>query len=103
MEKSFFLIYLSKNLILKIPTIAEVMIPTKTEILIPINKSFTFNIAAPNIIGVDNKKVNFAAASLDTPINLAVKIVVPLLEKPGIIANAWDNTIKKVCLKVICL
>ena len=36
----------------------------------------------------DNKNVNLVAALFDNPINLAARIVVPLLEKPGMIANA---------------
>jgi hypothetical protein len=46
------------------------------------------NIVAPAIIGTDNRNVNLVAALLDNPINLADRIVVTLLEKPGIIASA---------------
>ena len=86
---------------LKIPTIAEVTIPIITDMLKLINKSLTFKIVAPNIIGVESKKVNLAAASLDTPISLAVSIVVPLLEKPGITARACEQPTIKACFNVI--
>ena len=42
---------------------------------------------APHITGTDNRKVNFVIASFDIPCNLPARIVVPLLEKPGITAN----------------
>ena len=77
-----------------------VNIPINTSKLnskLPISK-----IVAPAIIGTDNKNVNLVAALFDNPSNLAVKIVVPLLENPGIIANDCDKPIRNACFKFIC-
>ena len=68
------------------PTINEVNIPTITSVVN--TKSPIFNIAAPAIIGTDNKNVNLVILYLDIPNNLPVRIVVPLRENPGIIAKA---------------
>ena len=86
MEKSCFLIYESKNLIDSNPTINDTTTPTITSTL-NVNLGI-FKIAAPAMIGTDNKNVNLVAALLDKPINLAAKMVVPLLENPGKIARA---------------
>ena len=64
----------------------DVSIPTIVSMLIA--RLPTSRINAPNIIGTDSKNVNLVAALFDNPINLADKIVVPLLENPGIIARA---------------
>ena len=52
-------------------------------------------IAARVIAGIPKRKENFAAASLSHPEMSAVEIVTPDLEKPGIIANAWEKPINK--------
>ena len=89
----------SKNLIHIIPTINDVTIPIITSFVKV--RSVTFNTAAPAIIGTDNKNVNFVIASLLNPINLPARIVVPLLEKPGNTAKAWEHPIRNDCFKVI--
>lgn len=86
--KSLVLIYFNKNLILIIPNMAEVMIAIMVLILTSAIKSLNFKIVAPKIIGVDNRKENLVTASLETPNNLPVTIVVPDLENPGKIARA---------------
>ena len=45
-------------------------------------------IAAREIAGIPKRKENFAASPLSHPDIRAVEIVIPDLEKPGIIANA---------------
>ena len=50
---------------------------------------------------VDNIKEYFAADSLVTPIALAVVIVIPERETPGIKAKACDRPIKNVCFSVM--
>ena len=52
-------------------------------------------IAAREIAGIPNRKENFAASLLSQPVIRAVEIVIPDLEKPGTIANAWEKPIKK--------
>ena len=52
-------------------------------------------IAAREIAGIPKRKENFAASPLSHPDIRAVEIVIPDLEKPGIIENAWENPIKK--------
>ena len=52
-------------------------------------------IAAIDIAGMPKRKENFAASALSHPDTKAVEIVTPDLETPGIIANAWENPIKK--------
>ena len=52
-------------------------------------------IAAREIAGIPNRKENFAASLFSHPEIRAVEIVTPDLEKPGIIANAWEKPIKK--------
>ena len=85
-EKSCFLIQFSRNFIVKIPIANDVIIPTITSLVN--TRSPTFNTVAPHITGTDNRKVNFVIASFDIPCNLPARIVVPLLEKPGITAKA---------------
>ena len=41
------------------------------------------------------RKENFAASPLSQPDTRAVEILIPDLDTPGIIANAWDRPIKK--------
>ena len=82
------------------PTIKATTIPTKVS---SVNAKFPISkMVAPAIIGTDNRNVNLVAADLDSPINLAVKIVVPLLEKPGMMARAWDKPIINACFRVMC-
>ncbi len=50
----------------------------------------SLTMAAPKIIGVDNKNENLAAPSLVNPLSNPVVIVIPDRETPGIIASAWD-------------
>ena len=52
-------------------------------------------IAARVIAGIPNRKENFAASALSQPDIKAVEIVMPDLEIPGKIANAWKRPIKK--------
>ena len=78
--------YFSKNFITSNPTIKLDTTPTINGKLN--TKSLNFKTVAANTIGVDNKKVYFAAASLVTPIALAVVIVIPERDTPGINANA---------------
>ena len=64
-------------------------------------KSFILNTVAAKTIGADNIKEYFAADSLSIPIALAVVIVIPDLETPGIKAKDCDSPIKNVCFKFI--
>ena len=52
-------------------------------------------IAASDIAGIPKRKENFAASPLSHPDIKAVEIVTPDLEKPGIMAKAWEQPIKK--------
>ena len=52
-------------------------------------------IAARKIAGIPKRKENSAASPLSHPDIKAVEIVIPDLEKPGTIANAWEKPIKK--------
>ena len=52
-------------------------------------------IAARKIAGIPKRKENLAASPLSHPEIRAVEIVIPDLEKPGTIANAWEKPIKK--------
>ena len=61
----------------------------------------SLTMAAPKIMGVDNKNENLAAPSLVTPINNPVVIVIPERETPGIIASVWDIPINMLVPKVI--
>ena len=63
----------------------------------------SLTMAAPKMIGVDNKNENLTAPSLVTPLNSPVVIVIPERETPGIIASAWDSPIKMLVSKVIFL
>ena len=51
--------------------------------------------AAREIAGIPKRKENFAASPLSHPDNKALEIVIPDLETPGKIANAWKKPIKK--------
>ena len=57
-------------------------------------------IAAREMAGIPKRKENFAASTLSHPDIRAVEMVTPDLEKPGIIANAWEKPIKKLCEKL---
>ena len=76
----------NKNLITIIPTKKLNNTPIKNASVN--SKSFILTSTAANTIGVDNKNVYFAAASLVTPIALAVVIVIPERDTPGINAKA---------------
>ena len=52
-------------------------------------------IAAIEIAGMPKIKENLAASTLSQPVTKAVEIVMPDLEMPGKIANAWETPIKK--------
>ena len=54
-------------------------------------------IAAIDIAGIPKRKENLAASALSQPDKRAVEIVIPDLETPGKIANAWDKPIKRLC------
>ena len=56
--------------------------------------------AAIEIAGIPKRKENFAASPLSHPDIRAVEIVTPDLEKPGIMANAWEKPIKKLSEKL---
>ena len=60
-----------------------------------------FTMAAPKIIGVDNKNENLAAPSLVIPSNNPVVIVIPERETPGMNASVWDIPINILVLKVM--
>ena len=51
--------------------------------------------AAREMAGIPKRKENFAASALSHPEIIAVEIVTPDLEKPGIIAKAWEKPINK--------
>ena len=55
--------------------------------------SIKVNNPAPLITGIAIKKENFAASLALIPINSAKEIVMPLLDIPGTMANAWANPI----------
>jgi len=63
--------------------------------------SGSFTIAAPKMMGVDNKNENLAAPSLVVPVSSPVVIVMPERETPGMIASACDIPIRMLVLKVI--
>ena len=89
-------------------------IETKKETSIPIIKiiiSFALNEVSdkkptifkkltPNIVGIAIKKLNSAAADLETPIMRAPIIVAPEREVPGIMASIWKKPIKRAVLYV---
>ena len=52
-------------------------------------------IAAREIAGNPKRKENFAESPLSHPDIRALEIVIPDLETPGKIANAWKKPIKK--------
>ena len=52
-------------------------------------------IAAREIAGMPKIKENFAASVFSQPDIRAVEIVMPDLETPGMIANAWEQPIRK--------
>jgi hypothetical protein len=61
----------------------------------------SLTMAAPKIIGVDNKNENLVAPPLVTLMNNPVVIVIPERETPGIIASVWDIPINILVPKVI--
>ena len=50
-------------------------------------------IKEPKITGIEIRKENFTASSLFIPKILEVEIVIPDLEIPGKIANAWPKPV----------
>ena len=52
-------------------------------------------IAARKIAGIPKRKENLAESARSHPDIKAVEIVIPDLEKPGTMANAWEKPIKK--------
>ena len=59
------------------------------------NEEINSTIAARAIAGIPKRKENFAASPLSHPDIKALEIVIPDLETPGKIANAWKKPIKK--------
>ena len=57
-----------------------------------------FKPEAPNMIGIATRKENSAATFLSQPISIAAKIVIPLLEVPGIKARICAQPIIKAVL-----
>ena len=57
-------------------------------------------IAAREMAGIPKRKENFAASPLSHPDIRAVEIVIPDLETPGKMANAWKKPIKKLSEKL---
>ena len=98
--KSLFCKYLSKNLITIKPTTKLASTPKKNASVN--SNSDSLKIVAARTIGADNINEYFAAASLFTPNALAVVIVIPERETPGINANACDTPIINVCFNVKC-
>lgn len=92
--------YCNKNLITTMPTRKLANTPTKNGMLN--TKSLNFSTVAARTIGADNMKEYLAADSLSMPMALAVVMVIPDLDTPGIKARHWDSPIKKVCLNVMC-
>ena len=85
------------------PKMAEESTPMMMLESIPECKSVgNFKIAAPRIIGVDNRKENLAALILFKPLYNPALMLIPDLEKPGITANAWDKPITTESLKLTC-
>ena len=83
------------------PTRAETKVPNKNNGFIMCAAiSLKCFKAAPAIIGVAKKNENLAAASLVKPKHLAVVIVIPDLETPGIKAKACEHPIIIACEKV---
>jgi hypothetical protein len=74
------------------PTIAEVIKPTtntgKNSVRLgTLSKSLMLMTPAPNIIGIDIKKENFAASSLLSFRSIPAEIVAPERDSPGKIAR----------------
>ena len=83
-----------KNLITKSDTKNAVSVPAASTIISvelsvkPSSTNFTtFKNDAPAITGIDKKNENSALVDLEHPINIAPRIVTPLLDVPGINAN----------------
>ena len=73
------------------PVMQETNIPIKKFTVIIDGLEMTpgsLTMAAPKIIGVDNKNENLAAPCLVSPFNSPVVIVIPERETPGTIAKA---------------
>lgn len=65
--------------------------------------SLTWTNAAPNMAGIDNKKLYLAASSRFNPENKPAAIVDPDLEIPGAIDKAWNIPITIAFFNVISL
>ena len=57
-------------------------------------------IAAKDMAGMPKRNENFAASLLSQPDTKAVDKVIPDLDTPGKIANAWERPIKKLSEKL---
>ena len=75
------------NPVIKLASIPIRNIPILFRIRVHVVLFNSFRNTAPPTTGADKKKENFAASSLFMPNNLALAIVVPLLENPGIRAK----------------
>ncbi len=86
--KSCFLIYPIKNFIANTDTINAITMPNprvRSYELVKSKSNFnSLNALAPNIVGTARKKLNSAAATLDTPIISAPIMVAPGRDVPGI-------------------
>ena len=86
------------------PVIHETAIPIIKSAVIAEGSEITpgnLTMAAPKMMGVDNKNENLAAPSLVSPISNPVVIVIPERETPGMIASAWDIPMNRQVPKVI--
>ena len=78
---------------LRVPVMREISMPVIKFAVITDGFERTcgsFTMAAPKMIGVDNKNENLAEPSLFSPIHNPVVIVMPERDTPGIIASTWD-------------
>ena len=89
---------------LTMPVTQETSIPTIKLTVIMDEFEITYGsltIAAPRMMGVDNRNENRAAPSLVIPISSPVVMVMPERETPGMIANVCDVPISILVPKVI--
>ena len=59
----------------------------KVNVEISLKEVMNSTTEAKEIAGIPKRKENFAASALSQPVTIAVEIVTPDLEKPGIIAK----------------
>jgi hypothetical protein len=89
---------------LTIPVTQETSIPIIKLTVITDGSEITcgsLTMAAPRMMGVDNRNENRAAPSLVIPVSSPVVIVMPERETPGMIANPCDIPMSILVLKVI--